>query len=93
MLDGVNQTPSTDMSQVSAQEGRTRLTGAPIHNRSFEEADNSQENEELVFKEHGDTHKDSYANNGVVKMLLKPISPLAASATVVNLLLATGPFS
>ena len=95
MLDGVNQTPSTDMSQVSAKEGQTRLTvtGVPIHNRLVEEADNSQENEELVFEEHGDTHKDSYANNGVVKMLLKPISPLAASATVVNLLLATGPFS
>ena len=35
--------------------------------------------------------RDDIENKGKVK--LKPMSPLAASSTVVNLLLATGPFT
>ena len=90
MLDGVNATPS-DLSQTTSRD--PTQVGDSTRRNLIEEADNSYENEDVVFKEHGNTLKDSYKEKNAVNMLLKPISPLAASATVVNLLLATGPFS
>lgn len=92
MLDGVNNTPSLYMSETSGHDGLSTAQRESRDN-NVEEADHSHENEEMVFKEHGDMVKESYAKKDDVNMLLKPVSPLVASATVVNLLLATGPFS
>jgi len=67
-----------------------------------EEADNSQDNEPFIDGNNepfidGNNHID-YNVPGRKKIdknmvQLKPMSPFVASATVVNLLLATGPFS
>lgn len=52
-----------------------------------------QERGKMLDKNRVDGDNDGGGGENENKVLLKPMTPLTASSTVVNLLLATGPFS
>ena len=64
-------------------------TGLPVPNLR-KGADGSDEDEEVMIM---DGYADLVIPQAPQRERLRPMSPLAASSTVVNLLLATGPFS